>query len=306
MPLWVVASLISAFLWGIWGFAFAAASKEMTPLMVQVFVTLGCAPVALRLFLTPTVWRGTSIPRGIAWATGTGIGGTVGTIAVSQAFVLGGEASVITPLTAMYPGVTVLLAYLFLRERVTPIQGIGIVLALGTILLFSSVEPSGGEISLAGSLASPWMWSGLLALILFGIQGITQKKSVLYISNELATICYWVVGIIASLVIVLTQPFDWSSLSPVAWAAVLGAGVVFGIASWVGLAAYRVGQAAIVTALIALYPIVTVVLAVPFLGEAMTPLKATAVVLAIIAGTALSYEKQTRTAYPLPSEGSVS
>jgi drug/metabolite transporter (DMT)-like permease len=126
-----------------------------------------------------------------------------------------------------------------------------------------------------------------------------------YISNELATICYWVVGIIASVVIVLTQPLEWSSLSPVAWAAVLGAGVIFGIASWIGLAAYRVGQAAIVTALIALYPVVTVVLAVPFLGEAMTPLKATAVVLAIIAGIALSYEKPAPTGYPVPADGVV-
>jgi drug/metabolite transporter (DMT)-like permease len=187
----------------------------------------------------------------------------------------------------------------------TPIQGFGIILALGTILLFSSVEPSGGEVSLAGSLASPWMWSGLLALTLFGIQGITQKKSVQCISNELATICYWIVGLIASVVIVLTQPFEWSSLPPVAWAAVLGAGGVFGFASLIGLAAYRVGQAAIVTALIALYPIVTILLAVPFLGEAMTPLKATAVVLAIIAGIALSYEKPVPIAYAVPADAAV-
>ncbi len=48
-----------------------------------------------------------------------------------------GEVSIVVPLTAMYPVVTVLLAAALLRERLSPIQGIGVVLAITAILLIS-------------------------------------------------------------------------------------------------------------------------------------------------------------------------
>jgi uncharacterized membrane protein len=240
--------------------------------------------------------------RGIGWGLATGIGGTFGTIALSQAFALGGEASVIAPLTAMYPLVTVVLALMFLRERLNLVQGVGIALALGTILLFSSMDAPVDGAAMPASLFAPWMLSGLLALTLFGIQGITQKMSTRYISNELATICYWLVSVLASVGIVITQPFDWT-LPPTAWMVTVGAGVLMGVAIWVGLAAYREGKASVVTAVIALYPMLTVALAVPILGDTLTPLKGIAIVLAILAGLALTYERPASTTPPVPADG---
>jgi uncharacterized membrane protein len=56
-------------------------------------------------------------------------------------------------------------------------------------------------------------------------------------------------------------------------------------------AAYRTGKASVVTALTALYPALTVVLAVPLFKEGMNLRKIAAIVLALAAGVALTYEK---------------
>jgi drug/metabolite transporter (DMT)-like permease len=44
---------------------------------------------------------------------------------------------VVTAITSLYPAATVILAVTFLRERLSKVQALGVVFALGSILLFS-------------------------------------------------------------------------------------------------------------------------------------------------------------------------
>jgi transporter family protein len=48
-----------------------------------------------------------------------------------------GKASIVVPLTALYPVVTIILSYLILGERISPLKGVGTILALFTIILMS-------------------------------------------------------------------------------------------------------------------------------------------------------------------------
>ena len=48
-----------------------------------------------------------------------------------------GEASIVIPLTALYPAVTVILAFLILGEKISIYQVIGVILALIAIILIS-------------------------------------------------------------------------------------------------------------------------------------------------------------------------
>ena len=50
----------------------------------------------------------------------------------------GGKASIVVPLTALYPIVVVLAAPLVLRESITRLQGIGVVCALIAVALLST------------------------------------------------------------------------------------------------------------------------------------------------------------------------
>jgi transporter family protein len=48
-----------------------------------------------------------------------------------------GKASIVVPLTALYPIVTVVLSFLILKESITLTQGLGVVLAIVSIILLS-------------------------------------------------------------------------------------------------------------------------------------------------------------------------
>jgi transporter family protein len=74
---------------------------------------------------------------GIAWAFLTGILGGTGNIAFFRALVMGGKASIVSPVTALFPLVTVILAVTLLHERVGTAQKIGLGLALLAIYLLS-------------------------------------------------------------------------------------------------------------------------------------------------------------------------
>jgi transporter family protein len=52
--------------------------------------------------------------------------------------VKGGKASVVAPVTALFPMVTVLLALIFLRERLGRVQCVGLTLAFLAIYLLSA------------------------------------------------------------------------------------------------------------------------------------------------------------------------
>jgi len=47
------------------------------------------------------------------------------------------ETPAVTAVSAAFPAVTVILAMLFLKERISVLQGVGVVLALAAVVLFS-------------------------------------------------------------------------------------------------------------------------------------------------------------------------
>jgi transporter family protein len=59
-------------------------------------------------------------------------------MAYFQAMVKGGKASVVTPVTALFPMVTVLLALVFLKERIGRVQWLGLALAFVAIYLLNA------------------------------------------------------------------------------------------------------------------------------------------------------------------------
>ena len=63
---------------------------------------------------------------------------TLGAWALLAAMKSGGKASIIVPLTALYPVVVVLLGPLVLKETITRLQGVGVLCALVAVFLLSS------------------------------------------------------------------------------------------------------------------------------------------------------------------------
>jgi bacterial/archaeal transporter family protein len=142
LPKWLLWSLITIVLWGTWGLVSKVASAGMDAYVNQLLYTAGLAP--LLIFVAWTVHRrGTQDARegralGIFWAFFTGILGGVGNIFFFQAMVAGGKASVVAPVTALFPMITVMLALIFLHERLGRVQWLGLALAFLAIYLLSA------------------------------------------------------------------------------------------------------------------------------------------------------------------------
>jgi len=292
MPLWLVYSLLAVLGFGVWGLFSAAASKRLSPWQVQVFSTLGMVPVAVAAAFTKDFLVGKDLRRGSGWAFFTGAGTAVANVALFTALNTGAEASVIFPLTGMFPLITISIAWVFLHERVGRFQKAGIGIALAAILLFSIVDTGGLEAggSNDGFRRSTWMGLSLICLVGWGVTGVTQKLATRYISNGLSIVVYVVANLVVGVVVTLVHPLVWS-IGWSAWALCLAVGVCFGLGTLFLFAAYPAGgKVSIVSTLGSLYPAITVVVAVPLFGERVTPLKLTGIVLALVAGVVLSRE----------------
>ena len=139
---WLFWSLITVVLWGVWGLVSKVASAGVDAYVNQLLYTAGLAP--LLMFVAWTVHRRSAQEKregrstGVFWAFFTGILGGVGNIFFFQAMVAGGKASVVAPVTALFPMITVLLAMIFLHERLGRVQWIGLALAFVAIYLLSA------------------------------------------------------------------------------------------------------------------------------------------------------------------------
>jgi bacterial/archaeal transporter family protein len=137
MHAWLFYSLLTILLWGAWGAVSKVASDGIDANTNQVYFTLGLLPLILVILRSPRLKAGTQRNAGILWAFITGILGGTGNIAFFQALAIGGKASIVIPVTALFPLVTVILATAFLRERMGTAQKIGLVLALVAIYILS-------------------------------------------------------------------------------------------------------------------------------------------------------------------------
>ena len=135
-----------------------------------------------------------------------------------------------------------------------------------------------------------WLWFAILALVFYGITGVTQKLSTNRISSELSFLWFAYAMIAISAVLLLTVPMHWHVSGMMIFLAIIG-GTLNGLGALTSFAALESGgKASVVISLISLYPLLTVVLAVVFLHEALTRVQIAGIVLAIAAAILLSME----------------
>ena len=104
-------------------------------MQMQILFTLGMLPVALGMLAQ---MRG-KLDRdrgGITYGLLSGIATGLGTLGYYAAL-RDQNASVVTPLTGVFPVLTVVLAFVVLRERLNRVQMGGMLLALASIIILS-------------------------------------------------------------------------------------------------------------------------------------------------------------------------
>jgi bacterial/archaeal transporter family protein len=140
-----------------------------------------------------------------------------------------------------------------------------------------------------------WLGFAILALVLWGITGVTQKLSTNCITSERSFLWFcWAMVALSAAVLLVAHP-HWGLATLVVLCSVAG-GALNGLGAWTSFRALESGgKASIVISLISLYPLLTVVLAVALLGERLTWMQSAGAITAIAAAILLSMEEPPKT-----------
>jgi transporter family protein len=123
--------------WGVWGIVVKLVTKEigMQALLWGQLGAIGLFPVYFLLFkeMLPLELKASTIVLSV-------VAGMLGVLGTMTFYVLlrVAPASIVVPLSALYPVVTVVLAYFFLHEDLSLTRVAGVVCALAAIWLLTS------------------------------------------------------------------------------------------------------------------------------------------------------------------------
>jgi uncharacterized membrane protein len=282
IPAWLLWSLLAVVCWGLWAVISKLIGNALTAAQSQALSTLGLLPVMLALTRSKNLSTTGNQRRGrlIAFAAGVLVCG--GNVAYYHALNLGGKASTVVPLTALYPLVTVMLALILLRERLNRIQLIGIALSLLAIWLFNVAGLEG--------MLSGWLAYALLPIVLWGTAGLLQKVSTHHISGELSTLWFLGAFVPVAFVLLWLEPLPQAPQARV-WLLAGALGLLFGLGNFAILVAFAGhGKASIIAPLAGLYPVVSVPVAILFLGEKVGGREWLGIMVALASVVALSCE----------------
>lgn len=133
---WLAPALIALFSFGLWGFFTKLAIATIDAKSALFFQTIGVMLIGLVTFYFMHFKINLNI-KGASFGLLTGFAYGIGCLFYLIAAGKGKIVTVVT-LTALYPLITLLLAYYFLHESLSVKQTFGIVLALMAILFMSS------------------------------------------------------------------------------------------------------------------------------------------------------------------------
>lgn len=284
VPRWLRWSIVALFSWGVWAVMAKLIGDRLSGAHSQALSTLGILPVmvALGLVKHPGAVPGCQGRRGILYAASAGVVACGGNVFYYDLLGRGGKAAMLVPFTALYPLVTVLLALVLLQERLNRVQIAGVLASLAAIYLFNVQQEAG--------FLSAWLGYALAPILFWGTAGFLQKLSTNHLSGERSTLWFLAAFIPFAAVFLVREALP-AHLTATLWllAAAQGFFLAFGnLAVLVAFASQ--GKASIIAPLSALYPVVSVPIAIIFLGEKIGPREALGIALALASVAALSWE----------------
>jgi transporter family protein len=140
-PLWLVFALIALLTWGLSGIVQKLSTNEISTELALLWFCY--AMFALSVVVLVFVRLSWHLSVGLfCIAAFAGILNALGVMASFAALESGGKASIVIPLTCLYPLVTICIAVMFLHEGLTRMQITGVVLAVVAAILLSQEAPT--------------------------------------------------------------------------------------------------------------------------------------------------------------------
>ncbi len=290
---WFFYAAAAGLLWGLWGIVAKLISEEVNPYMNHLLFTVGM------LFSVPVVIRKCTKASfnfmGLLWGVIAGAFAITGNVAVYQAFSNGGQASIVIPVTNLYPLVTIVIAIIAFKERLNWLNVIGILFSIPAILLLSGetllfVDPAA---FIKGIGLNTWFLFAMVSIFCWGVFSAAQKVATNHISAEWSYLFFVGTSVVISLGFLLFGKITFNLTGKTISLGAM-AGLLNGLGVLASFAAYKAeGKAAAVTTIAGtLQPVFTIVLAILFLKEQLSQIELLGIVLAICGALLLSYEKK--------------
>ena len=135
-PKWLLSALACILWWGLFGFVAKLGSDKTPPALMQILFTIGMIPLVIAAFLR--AGRKLETDRaGAGYGILNGLFSGIGAIAYFAAMG-SGQASIVGPVTSLFPLVTVVLSMLVLREKLNRVQMAGVILGLTAVAILSA------------------------------------------------------------------------------------------------------------------------------------------------------------------------
>ncbi len=285
---WLIYALLTTAFWGVWG-AFAGLPTQHGFPETLVYVVWALTMIPPALYALRRV--GWALPRdrhSLYLGSMIGFLGAGGQMLLFHAVHVG-PTYLIFPVIALSPIVTIALSLLVLRERVSRVGALGVVLALLALPLFDYAP--GGE---AQSQGVAWFLYSLVILGAWGVQAFYMKLANRSMSAESIFAYMTITGLllvpIALWMTDFSQPVNYGLQGP--WLAA-STQILNSIGALTLVFAFRYGKAMVVAPLTnAGAPLITAVISLMVLGIMPQPLKLTGIVLAFFAAALLAIEPE--------------
>jgi uncharacterized membrane protein len=288
---WLIYALITTLFWGVWGaFAEFPTRHGFPDTLVYVVWTLTMIPPAVYA-MQRVGWRVQRDGRSVLLGALIGFTGAGGQMLLFHA-VHTGPTYLIFPVIALSPVVTIALSMVFLKERVTKVGALGVLLALVALPLFNySPAPAVGA---PGAAGVSWFIFASIVLLAWGVQGYFMKLANATMDAESIFLYMTLTSLL--LIPAALWMTDFSIPIEYGWQGP-GLAAITQILNSVGaltlVYAFRYGRALVVAPLAnAGAPMFTAVVSMIVLGVVPNSVTVIAVVLAVLAAALLAIEPE--------------
>lgn len=295
MPAWLTWTLVALFSWGIWAVLSKLLGSALSGEQSQALSTPAMLPILFALIWSKGASLRGASRKGLWLALVGGIVTCLGNTAYYSAIGRGEKVATVVSLTALYPLITILLGVLLLRERLNPVQIVGVGLSIVAIWLFNVQTDQG--------LLSSTVVYAVLPITLWGLSGFLQKVATNHLALETAALVYLAAFIPVGLIYAVSEPWP-TTLDARGWMLVLALGFFLAFGNFAYLAACACGgKAAIIAPLGGLYPIISVPIAVFLLHEKVGQREIIGILCALASVAALSWETSSAQTPEISTEG---
>lgn len=285
---WIFYAALLILFWGVWG-AFSALPATWYDYPDEMIYCIWALTMLIPAAVILRGQRWDRRPAATIYGLLIGLTGAGGQLVLFQALTMG-PAYLIFPIISISPAITVVMAMVLLRERISPLASVGLVMALAAIVLFTI---TGGE---AADSSGPWLLLAVLICVAWGVQAYFMRKTATIGVNEATTFGWMTISGLLLIPVALISlgglPLDFPWQAPALTAATQVLNAVGALFLVMALAR---GKASIVAPTTnALAPALTVIISLIAYQTLPTPYGAAGIVLALVGSTLMVYSDEKR------------